>query len=99
MFLNDLMWVGFWAIFFTRFPAVRGYDLRDVLTIWAVAALGFGLSHGFLGNAWRYAPIVAEGRPDFYLLVPRPTLLHVLVSYMAPSAWGAALFGSLLYVA
>jgi ABC-type sugar transport system ATPase subunit len=31
MFLNDLMWVAFWAVFFTRFPAVRGYDGKQVV--------------------------------------------------------------------
>ena len=99
MFLNDLMWVIFWAIFFTRFPEVRGYDLRDVLTIWAVAALGFGVATGIFGNCSRYAPIVAEGRLDFYLLLPRPPLFHLLISHMSVSAWGDALFGFALYVA
>ena len=99
MVLNDLMWIAFWSIFFTRFPAVRGYDLRDVLTIWAVAAMGYGLALGVFGNCWRYATLVAEGRLDFYLLLPRPALLHVLVSYMQPSAWGDALFGLALYAA
>src|SRR4051812_39922619 len=99
MFLNDLMWVGFWAIFFTRFPAVRGYDLRDVMTVWAVAALGFGVAAGIFGNCHRYAALVADGSLDFYLLLPRPVLLHVLVSRMSISAWGDAAFGLLLYVA
>jgi ABC-2 type transport system permease protein len=99
MFLNDLMWVGFWAIFFSRFPAVRGYDLRDVMTIWAVAALGFGIAAGIFGNCHRYAALVADGSLDFYLLLPRPVLLHVLVSRMSISAWGDALFGLALYAA
>jgi len=99
MFLNDVMWVAFWAIFFTRFPQVRGYDLRDVLTIWAVAGLGFGIATGVFGNCSRYAPIVAEGRLDFYLLLPRPPLFHLLVSHMSVSAWGDVLFGLAVYVA
>ncbi len=99
MVLNDGMWIAFWTIFYARFPAVRGYELRDVLTIWAIAALGFGLSLGVFGNCWFYAQIVAEGRLDFYLLLPRPVLLHVLVSRMSPSAWGDAAFGLALYLA
>jgi ABC-2 type transport system permease protein len=99
MFLNDLMWVAFWTVFFTRFPPIRGYDLRDVMTIWAVAAFGFGVAVGIFGNCHRYAALVAEGRLDFYLLLPRPVLLHVLVSRMSIDAWGDALFGLILYVA
>lgn len=98
MLLNDLMWIAFWAIFFTRFPAVRGYDLRDVLTIWAVAGLGFGLATGIFGNCHRFAPIVAEGRLDFYLLLPRPPLFHLLVSNMSMSAWGDVIFGLAVYL-
>lgn len=97
MFLNDMMWVGFWVIFFSRFPAVRGYDLRDVMTIWAVAALGFGIAAGIFGNCHQYAALIAEGRLDFYLLLPRPVMLHVLVSRMSITAWGDAAFGLLLY--
>lgn len=99
MFLNDLMWIAFWSIFFTRFPAIRGYDLRDVLTIWAVAALGFGVAVGVLGNCSRFATLIADGRLDYYLLLPRPVLLHVLVSHMSLTAWGDAAFGLLLYAA
>jgi ABC-2 type transport system permease protein len=99
MFLNDLMWVAFWAVFFTRFPPIRGYDLRDVMTIWAVAALGFGGAVGIFGNCHRYAAQIADGSLDFYLLLPRPVLLHVLVSRMSVTAWGDALFGLLLYAA
>ena len=99
MALNDLMWVTFWAVFFTTFPEVRGYDLRDVLTVWAVAALGFGVATGIFGNCTRYAPLVAEGRLDFYLLLPRPPLFHLLISHMSISAWGDAIFGLVLYVA
>jgi ABC-2 type transport system permease protein len=69
-----------------------------VLTIWAVAAFGYGWALGVFGNCWRYSTLVAEGRLDFYLLLPRPALLHVLISYMQPSAWGDALFGVALYV-
>jgi ABC-2 type transport system permease protein len=99
MFLNDLMWIVFWALFFTHFPAVRGYDLRDVLTIWAVAALGFGVAVGIFGNCNKYATLVAEGRLDYYLLLPRPVLLHVLVSHMSITSWGDAAFGLILYCA
>jgi len=98
MLLNDLMWVTFWIFFFTRFPVVQGYDVRDILTIWAVAAFGFGIGVAIFGNCHRFAPIIAEGRLDYYLTLPRPVLLHLLVSQMSVSAWGDALFGLGLYL-
>ena len=39
MFLNDAVWVVFWALFFTRFPVLRGWNVNDVITVWAIAAL------------------------------------------------------------
>src|SRR6185436_4274114 len=54
---------------------------------------------GIFGNCHRYAALVADGSLDFYLLLPRPVLLHVLVSRMSISAWGDALFGLVLYAA
>ena len=38
MFVNNCVWVAFWGLFFTRFPVLRGWDVRDVITIWALAA-------------------------------------------------------------
>ena len=93
MVLNDSMWVAFWAIFFTRFEVVRGYGFQDVVVIWSLAAVSFGLASAIFGNCWRIAGQVAAGSLDFYLVLPKPVLLHVLVSNMEWSAWGDVLFG------
>lgn len=98
MALNDAMWIGFWAIFFSRFSVVRGYRFEDLVTVWAVVALAFGLATGLFGNAWRFATQVAQGELDFYLVMPKPVLLHVIVSRMSVSAWGDALFGIGVFV-
>lgn len=97
MILNDAMWVAFWAIFFARFQVVRGYGLSDVITVWALAAISFGLANGLFGNCWRFAGEVANGGLDFYLVLPKPVLLHLLVSSMSWSAWGDTIFGLAAY--
>jgi ABC-2 type transport system permease protein len=98
MVLNDAMWIGFWALFFGRFSVVRGYRFEDLVTLWAVVALAFGLATGIFGNAWRFATQVAQGELDFYLVMPKPVLLHVIVSRMSVSSWGDALFGVGVFV-
>src|SRR5688572_2645303 len=98
MALNDAMWVTFWALFFSRFPVVRGYEFRDVVMLWSFGAFAFGIGTALFGGAWRYAALVAQGGLDFYLVLPKPVLLHVMVSRMSVSAWGDVLFGLACYL-
>src|SRR5215510_11112566 len=77
MVVNDALWIAFWGLFFQRFPTVQGYGFQDVVLLWSVAALAFGLTTGLCGNAWRFGAQVAQGELDFYLVLPKPVLLHV----------------------
>jgi viologen exporter family transport system permease protein len=99
MFVNNCVWVVFWGLFFTRFPVLRGWDVRDVITIWALAASGFGVAHAVYGNALQLANLIAQGQLDVWMLYPRPLLPHLLLGRMSATAWGDALFGYAVYVA
>lgn len=94
MAANDLMWIAFWALFFSRFPVVRGWEIRDVITAWAVVATGFGLATAIFGNArWEGARLIAEGRLDYHLSLPKNALLTYLTGSSSVPAWGDVLFG------
>jgi ABC-2 type transport system permease protein len=97
MMLNNLVWILFWGIYFNRFPVVNGWELQDVMMMWAIGAGGYGLSAVFFGNVYMLASIIANGQLDVYLSQPKPLLLHVLVSRMSMTAIGDVLFGLLLY--
>jgi ABC-2 type transport system permease protein len=97
MFLNDGVWLAFWALFFTRFPVLRGWQISDVLTVWAVAASAFGLAHAIYGNALHLATLIVQGQLDVWMLYPRALLPHMLLGRMNASAWGDALFGYAVY--
>ncbi|BDA74736.1 hypothetical protein CAL7716_089020 [Calothrix sp. PCC 7716] len=56
MILNNLVWVAFWALFFTRFPILRGWNIKDVITLWAMTSAGFGIAHAICGNALQLLP-------------------------------------------
>jgi len=98
MFLNDMVWVTFWVLFFTRFPVLRGWNVRDVITVWALAAAGFGLAHAVFGNSLHLATLIAQGQLDVWMLYPRPLLPHLLLGRMNATAWGDALFGYAVYL-
>ena len=98
MFLNDGVWVVFWILFFKRFPILHGWQLNDVITLWAIVTAGFGLAFGMMGNTLFIASCIAQGEIDLWLLQPRAVLPHLLLGRSAPSAWGDALFGYVVYL-
>jgi len=99
MMVNNAVWILFWGLYFLRFPVVNGWELRDVMMMWAVSAGGYGLSAVFFGNAYRLASLIAGGQIDLYLTQPKPVLLHILISRMSVSAIGDVLFALILFAA
>lgn len=94
MAVNDAMWIVFWSLFFSRFPVVRGWELRDIATMWAVVATGFGIATGVFGNCRPLgARVIAEGKLDYHLSVPKNPLLHFLLGSISVPALGDVLFG------
>ncbi|WP_260405490.1 ABC transporter permease [Paenibacillus sp. 598K] len=97
MFVNNMIWLAFWGIFFTRFPVVNGWELQDVMLLWAISAGGFGWASILFGNFTRVATMTAAGELDLYLAQPKPVLIHLLVSRMSLTAIGDFLFGLAIY--
>jgi ABC-2 type transport system permease protein len=97
MLINDAMWLSFWVAFYDRFPAVHGWQRAQVVSMWAVVATSFGLATAVFGNLLRLAGIIARGELDFFLALPRPVLLHVLIGRMSLSAFGDVLFGVMAF--
>jgi ABC-2 type transport system permease protein len=95
---NDCLWLLFWWSYFHEFPLVNGWQQTDVVIIWAVSALGFGLCTSICGNAPRLAQIIMTGGLDAYLGMPRPVLLHVCISASESTAWGDVLFAVGAYI-
>jgi len=98
MFVNDCFWVIFWVLFFSRFQVLRGWNMNDVITVWAIAAAGFGLAHAACGNALYLPSLIARGQIDVWLLYPRALLSHIILGKTNASSWGDAIFGLVVYV-
>jgi ABC-2 type transport system permease protein len=97
MILNDAVYFIVWIIFFDRFPSILGWQLTDMFLVFGIAASSFGLAGILFGNAFNLGDIIMKGRLDYYLSFPRPTLLHVLASRVAPSSLGDFLYGFISY--
>ncbi len=97
MLINNFVWIFFWGVFFQRFQVVNGWELRDVMMMWAVSAGGFGIMAVLCGNYNRIAYLVASGQLDSYMCQPKPVLLNVLVSKMSITAIGDVAFALIIY--
>jgi ABC-2 type transport system permease protein len=97
MFFNNCVWVLFWTVFYSKYAVLKGWTLKDVVTLWAVACAGFGLAHAFCGNALNLPALIMRGQLDAWMLYPRRLLPHLLLGKMSASAVGDAIFGFLTY--
>ncbi len=98
MIINDCCWLAFWILFFQRFPVLNEWKINDVITLWAVVAGGFGLAHGFFGNAISLAGIISRGGLDSWMCYPRALLPHLLLGKTHVTSWGDAFFGIVAYL-
>ena len=97
MFLNNLMLLFFWWVLFTKVESLGGWNFQHVLLLHAAVSGSFAFQALLFGGSFSLSRTIAEGRLDFYLALPKPVLLHVLVSRSAPSAWGDLAFGLVMF--
>jgi ABC-2 type transport system permease protein len=99
MIFNDGVYFLVWIIFFDRFKDVRGWQLTDMFMVFGISAGAYGLTSILFGNAFNLGDIIVNGRLDYYLSLPRPTLMHVLASRTIPSGFGDFFYGFISYLA
>lgn len=97
MFLNNVMLLFFWWVFFAKIESLNGWEFREIMLLYAVASGAFAVRAVFFGGSLGLSSDIADGRLDFYLALPRPVLLHVLISRSMTSAWGDLLFSLVIF--
>lgn len=97
MMVNNGIYFLIWVIFFDRFTDVRGWQLGDMFITYGVVASSFGLVSMLFGNAFNLGDVIAKGRLDYYLSLPRPVLLHALASRSIASGFGDFTYGFVSY--
>lgn len=97
MMVNNFIYFAIWIIFFERFKDVRGWGVNDMYVTFGVLASAFGLVSLLFGNAFTLSDIIAKGRLDYYLSLPRPVLLHTIASRSIASGMGDFIYGFISY--
>ena len=93
MIVNNGVYFIFWVLYFDKFGNVRGWTVNDMMLLFGIAATAWGASAYFFGNFTTLGEIIANGRLDYYLSLPKPILLHVLASKSIGSGMGDILYG------
>lgn len=97
MIINDIIYFLFWFLFFDRFRQVEGWAMKDMILLFSIITVGFGLGNTLFGNSMRVAELISDGRLDYYLALPRNVLLHVLASRSMISAIGDLFVGIIAF--
>jgi len=98
MMLNNAFYFIFWIIFFNQFNQIRGWGLSDMYIVFGITSSSFGLASILFGNTFNLSEIIARGRLDYYLSLPRPILIHALASRSIPSGFGDFTYGILSFL-
>jgi ABC-2 type transport system permease protein len=93
MIINNGFYFIFWIIFFDRFKEVRGWGLSDMFLVFGITAASFGMTAFLFGNAFNLSEVIAGGRLDYYLSLPRPVLVHTIASRSISSGLGDLIYG------
>jgi ABC-2 type transport system permease protein len=98
MLLNDGASLFFWWALFKKVGVINGWNMKDIFTLFSLVTASFGLSTGIFGNTMRLSLMIVQNELDFYLTLPKPALLHLLISKTSFTAFGDIVFGFLAYV-
>ncbi|MGV8171218.1 MAG: ABC transporter permease, partial [Candidatus Woesearchaeota archaeon] len=98
MLINDCIWIIFWLIFFNRFSQINGWTMNDMLLLYSVLLISYGIRGILLGNSGRLAKIIVEGRLDYYIALPKNILYHLISSRSSFYDLGDFILGIILAI-
>jgi len=96
MVLNNSSFIIQWIILYSIKDNIGGYSFKQVLLLWGLAAMGYGISRFFFKNAFDLSDIINTGKLDNYLVQPKNVLLSVITSDVEVSALGDILYGYII---
>jgi len=98
MILNNSVWLVFWWIFFNKFQMLNGWTMEDVILLYSIVTISYGLGGFFFGNRLNISHLIVNGKLDFYLTLPKNILYHILISKSNFYDVGDVIFGVVLAI-
>ncbi|SDY63028.1 ABC-2 type transport system permease protein [Proteiniborus ethanoligenes] len=98
MIINNASFIFFWWILFENVESIGGYGFKEVMMLWAISSVSYGISFVLFGNIRRITHMIVNGELDPYLLQPKDVLINIISSSTVVSAWGDILYGIILFI-
>ena len=96
MILNNSCFIVQWIILYSLKDEVGGYTFKQVLLLWGMAAMVYGISRFFFRESFELSEIINSGKLDNYLVQPKNVLIQSITSNVEVSAIGDMLYGLIM---
>ena len=98
MFVNNVVMLALWWLFFEGFKSVAGWQRADVALLMGITMTIVGICGVFCGGYRDLAATVLRGELDPLLTQPKALLPRLLAKESMATAWGDLIGGPLLLV-
>jgi len=101
MFLQNILFLMIWVLFFKYAESLNGWTLREMMVLIAVVCTAFGLTSFLCGGGYILNQIIDSGELDKYLCRPGSVLISAVFSNARVQGTGDMLtgFAIMCYVA
>lgn len=96
MILNNASFLIQWIILFSLKNNIGGYTIKQVIILWGISSLTYGISHFFFKKAYDLSEIINTGKLDVFIVQPKNVLLSSITTDIEPSAIGDILYGYIM---
>ena len=96
MILNNASFIIQNVILFSLKDNIGGYNFKQILLLWGMAAGTYGISRFFFRNAFRLSDTINNGKLDAYLVQPKNVLISSITSDVETSAIGDVIYGYIM---
>lgn len=97
MILNNSCMIFQWIVLFNLKHDIGGYNLKEVLLLWGMAAGTYGVAHVFFQRSFSLSETIYSGQLDTYIVQPKNILLQAITADISISAIGDILFAYIMY--
>lgn len=98
MILNNSTFLIQWIILFSLKENVGGYNIKQVILLWGIAASTYGFSRFFFKRAFMLSDTINLGKLDSYLVQPKNVLLGAITADVETSAIGDMIYGYIMLI-
>ena len=96
MLLNNASFLIQWIVLYSIKDNVGGYQFKEVILLWGIAAGTYGISHFFFKDVFDLTDMINTGKLDNYLIQPKNILISSITSSIEVSALGDIIYGYIM---